>query len=75
MADNATVVAERKPRISRLERLTLEIEAAKKAEADRKAKRVTALRKQLAAAEDRMAKAEAKYTEIQAELTAAAEEE
>ena len=69
------VKKERGPRIPRLERLQQEIEKAKQAEADRKAKRVTALRKQLAAAEDRLNKAEAKYAEIQAELTAAAEEE
>ena len=74
MADTATVVAERKPRISKLERLTLEIEKAKQAEADRKAKRVATLREQLAAAKDKAAKAIAKVTEIEAELAAAEEE-
>lgn len=74
MADTATVVAERKPRISKLERLTLEIEKAKQAEADRKAKRVATLREQLAGAKDKAAKAAAKVTEIEAELAAAEEE-
>ena len=74
MADTATVVAERKPRISKLERLTLEIEKAKQAEADRKAKRIDTLHEQLVAAKIKAAKAIAKVTEVEAELAAAEEE-
>ena len=68
------VKKERGPRIPRLERLQQEIEKAKQAEADRKAKRVATLREQLAAAKDKAAKAIAKVTEIEATLAAAEEE-
>ena len=70
-----TVVKEKKPRRSAVERLAEQLAAAKAKAAEQEQKKVASLELQLAAAKERAAKALAKVNELEAELAELQSEE